>query len=179
MSERDWKVIHSSKSHKWRTPLEVFEPLNRRFRFKLDAAASKENTKCADYISEDQDGLNGLPWVEHIRNPERYDAVWLNPPYGRDVGKWMQRAYEQSQQCGLIVVCLVFASTDTTWWRDWVWRAEHVKLLTGRIRFLDHEGVEQSAAPKGSAIVVFKPNYPFSKPNIELLSMQELEKAWY
>ena len=136
---RDWQVIHSSDNHKWRTPPEVFEPLNAEFQ-------------------------GPKSWHEYIDSDAVLPSIWLNPPYGRGVDKWMKRAYEEAQK-GAIVVCLVFASTDTRWWADWVWKANEIRFMSGRVKFLDHEGNRQAAAPKGSAIVVFKPDHLRPAPN--------------
>ena len=39
------------------TPPEVFEPLDKRFNFTVDVAASAHNAKCARYVSIERDGL--------------------------------------------------------------------------------------------------------------------------
>ena len=161
---RDWQVIHSSDNHKWRTPPEVFEPLNAEFKFVLDAAADVDNAKCVKHISEAMDSLGPKSWHEYIDSDAVLPSIWLNPPYGRGVDKWMKRAYEEAQK-GAIVVCLVFASTDTRWWAAWVWKANEIRFMSGRVKFLDHEGNRQAAAPKGSAIVVFKPDHLRPAPN--------------
>ena len=43
----------------------------------------------------------------------------MNPPYGRGIGVWLQKAYESSQQ-GSTVVCLIPSRTDTKGWHDYV-----------------------------------------------------------
>ena len=51
------KVLFSSKEEKWATPQDFFDKLNDEFHFTLDAAASPDNAKCANYFTEEQDGL--------------------------------------------------------------------------------------------------------------------------
>ena len=51
------KVLFSSKEEKWATPQDFFDKLNDEFNFTLDAAASPDNAKCANYFTEEQDGL--------------------------------------------------------------------------------------------------------------------------
>ena len=160
-----WDVIHSSKNHSWRTPARIFNALNAEFSFGLDAASTRENTLCYNHITEEMDALGPTPWKNYYHG---YGSIWLNPPYGRGVGNWLKRAYEESQQ-GHTVVCLVFASTDTHWWADWVWKAEEVRLVSGRIKFLDHEGKPRAAAPKGSAVVIFSPEWR-GPPSVKLWS---------
>ena len=73
----------------------------------------------------------------------------MNPPYGREIGKWMQKAYESSLQ-GATVVCLIPARTDTAWWHDYAMKGQ-IEFLRGRLKFGGHK----NSAPFPSAIVVF------------------------
>ena len=75
----------------------------------------------------------------------------MNPPYGRGIGQWMQKAYE-SAQMGATVVCLVPARTDTAWWHDYAMRGE-ITFIRGRLKF----GNAKNSAPFPSALIVFKP----------------------
>jgi site-specific DNA-methyltransferase (adenine-specific) len=74
----------------------------------------------------------------------------MNPPYGRAIGLWMRKAYEESKR-GAVVVCLVPARTDTAWWHDYAEKGE-VRFIRGRLKFGDGKG----RAPFPSAIVVFQ-----------------------
>lgn len=135
------KSLWSSASGNWETPPELFGDLNAIFQFTLDAAASKENAKCEAYFDE---GANALArdW------PGR---VWLNPPYGREIGAWMEKAYRESKK-GSLVVCLVPVRSDAGWWHEWATRGR-VFLLKGRLQF----GGAPTNAPFPSAIVIFFP----------------------
>lgn len=77
-------------------------------------------------------------------------------PYGRTIGQWMKKAYEESQR-GALVVCLVPARTDTAWWHDYATKGQ-VTFIRGRLKFGGHV----NSAPFPSATVVFLPNsdYP-------------------
>jgi hypothetical protein len=68
----------------------------------------------------------------------------------------MERAWEQSQKHGLIVVVLTFARTDTRWWHEFVSRASMVWLLKGRVHFVQQDGTS-GPAPAPSAAIVFTP----------------------
>ena len=168
-----WAVLHSSKRHDWRTPPELFKRLDREFGFLMDAAASKDNALCEYHMSVKDDALTAH-WADHMqptlkkRRP-MVASVFCNPPYGRGVGKWVQKAYEESKESLLTVVVLVFACTDTKWWRDWAWKADEIRFISGRLKFLNHEGKEEAAAPKGSAILVFRP-YASGPPKCTLLT---------
>ena len=74
----------------------------------------------------------------------------MNPPYGREIGLWMKKAYESSL-LGAKVVCLVPARTDTAWWHDYAMKGE-IEFLRGRLKF----GDAKNSAPFPSAVVVFK-----------------------
>jgi len=155
-SSGDWDIIHSSKNLEWRTPPELFKMLNDEFVFDVDAASSPENALCDHYWTPDDDAL-AIDWSRTvIRHDGTPPHVFLNPPYGRNVGKWIDKAIEQ-QGHGCAVVMVVMASTDTKWWEKLWEAASEIRFITGRVRFLDSEGNEQSACPKGTAIVVLRP----------------------
>ena len=99
--------LYSSRSDNWATPQPLFDTLNRIFAFKLDVCADAENKKCSTYYSVREDGLQ-QDWSTH-------KTVWMNPPYGRTIGQWMEKAYKESLK-GCVVVCLVPARTDKKWW---------------------------------------------------------------
>lgn len=80
----DNKLMFSSKSDEWETPQDFFDELDREFKFTLDACALPENAKCDRYFTPEQDGLK-QKWA---------GTVWCNPPYGREIGKWVKKAYE-------------------------------------------------------------------------------------
>jgi phage N-6-adenine-methyltransferase len=91
------EVMFSSKSDEWETPQWLFDELNKEFNFQLDVCADRYNAKCNHYIGYtydanvfDDDFVNGLnvPWAK--RN-------WMNPPYGREIGEWIKKAYESSR----------------------------------------------------------------------------------
>jgi site-specific DNA-methyltransferase (adenine-specific) len=97
-------VHFSSQSDDWPTPAEYFQRLARLFNFTLDPASSADNAKCAVHFTIAEDGL-AQSW-------QTLGTVYLNPPYGRGIGDWLKKAYEESLQ-GTPVVCLVPARTDT------------------------------------------------------------------
>ena len=131
----------SSKTIYWETPIEFFASLDREFGFSCDVCATPENAKCKKFFSEEDDGLK-----------QRWDGVcWMNPPYGREIGQWMQKALRSSAE-GATVVCLVPARTDTNWWHEYASKGE-VRFIRGRLRF----GQSKNSAPFPSAVVVFRP----------------------
>lgn len=135
----------SSRETEWSTPQHLFDQLNAEFGpFDLDAAASEYNHKCLAYYDKNTDALSVEEW-----NGKR---IWLNPPYGRDLGKWVEKAEEQAHIYGKLIVLLLPARTDTRWWHKYVEDdAEEVRFIKGRLKF----GGAKSSAPFPSVIVVF------------------------
>jgi len=133
--------IHfSSKTDMWSTPKAFFEEWNDVYNFTLDVCATHENAKCDLYFTKEDDGL-AQDWGQHI--------CWMNPPYGREISKWMEKAYEASLK-GATVVCLVPSRTDTKWWHDYAMKGG-ITFIKGRLKF----GNAKNAAPFPSAVVVF------------------------
>lgn len=83
-------VHFSSNSSEWETPRPFFDQLNAEFGFTLDVCATPDNAKCAHYFTPEQDGLR----------QEWQGVCFMNPPYGREIGKWVRKAYESAQQGG-------------------------------------------------------------------------------
>lgn len=134
----------SSNTDQWATPPELFAELNAEFGFTLDSCASEWNYKVSNYFSIADNALE-QDWN---------GVVWMNPPYGREIGKWMRKAYE-SARGGATVVCLIPARTDTRWWHDYATKGE-VRFIKGRIKFHNNNGEPLNSAPFPSAIVIFR-----------------------
>lgn len=122
------KALYASRTEEWGTPIELFERINGIFGFRLDACASNTNAKCGEYFTKSDDGLS--------RDWSSYGRVWMNPPYGKQIGKWMQKAWQEAQK-GSIVVALVPARTDTKWWHNWVSGKATTIFIKGRLKYLD------------------------------------------
>ena len=138
---KHYGAMFSSATDEWETPQDLFDRYDAVYHFTLDPAATIENAKCDRFFTKEQDGLS-QPWG---------GAVWLNPPYGRQVGRWVEKAYRESMAPGTVVVCLLPARTDTRWFHDYCKRGE-IEFLRGRVCFGDGRG----RAPFPSMIVVFK-----------------------
>jgi len=135
-------VLFSSKSGEWETPQELFDILDEEFHFTLDVCASADNAKCKTFYNEKINGLD-KPYGDFV--------CWMNPPYGRGIGAWIEKAYKEAQ-AGATVVCLVPARTDTRWWWDWATKAHEIRFLKGRLKF----GGAPASAPFPSAVLVFE-----------------------
>lgn len=138
-------VHFSSKTDMWATPPDIFAKLDAEFGFTIDVCATPDNAKCRRYFTPQVDGLK-QDWR---------GVCWMNPPYGRQIKKWIQKAYISSLQ-GATIVCLIPARTDTYWWHTYVRRADEVRFIRGRLKF----GDSRNSAPFPSAIAVFRPPHP-------------------
>jgi phage N-6-adenine-methyltransferase len=141
-------VHFSTASNEWGTPRALFDQLDEEFGpFELNAAASAENTKCERHFSIQDNAL--------IKEWE--GRVWCNPPYGKEIGRFVAKARgEVRHGRASLVVLLIPARTDTNWWHDHIIAdADIVRFLRGRVAF---EGVSKVGhnAPFPSAIVVFR-----------------------
>tara|TARA_B100001094_G_C18114105_1_gene762929 strand:+ start:736 stop:1164 length:429 start_codon:yes stop_codon:yes gene_type:complete len=137
------KVHFSSKSNEWTTPQNFYIKLNDEFNFTLDPCCTKESAKCKKYYTIEDDGLS-QDWSNEI--------VFMNPPYGREISKWVKKAYQESLK-GAIVVCLIPARTDTRYWWDFIFPYAEVRFIKGRLKFTNNG--KSAPAPFPSAIVIF------------------------
>jgi phage N-6-adenine-methyltransferase len=141
--QRRKRSVHfSSESDLYTTPQETFDELNAEFGFTVDVCALPENTKCARYFTPEQDGLQ-QDW--------RGEVVWCNPPYGRTIAAWVQKAYEASK-AGATVVCLLPARLGPRWWRTYVQPYAQWYVLEKRQNFSG-----KGRAPFDSVVAIFRP----------------------
>lgn len=79
--------------------------------------------------------------------------VFCNPPYGRELPKWIKKAHDEAEK-GALVVMLIPARTDTRAFHDYIYHQAEIRFIRGRIKF----GDAKTAAPFPSMIVIFKNN---------------------
>ena len=137
------RTMFSSATTEWSTPQKFYDKLDVQFKFTLDPCADADNHKCGKFYTEADDGLS-KNW--------QGERVFCNPPYGREIKKWVKKCYEESQKPNTVVVMLIPSRTDTSWWHDYVMRAAEIIFVRGRLKF----GDAKNAAPFPSAVVVFR-----------------------
>lgn len=136
------RALLSSQTAEWATPADFFAELDREFRFELDPCATVDNAKCAQFYTKEQDGL-AQDWGGR--------RVFCNPPYGREIARWVRKCYEESRK-GALVVMLIPARTDTAYFHDYIYhKAKEVRFIRGRLHFNGH----RNAAPFPSMVVIF------------------------
>lgn len=147
-------ALFSSKNMDWCTPVDFFQQLDAEFHFDLDAAASDKNAKCTRYFTKKEDGLK-MDWGGY--------HVFCNPPYGREIAKWVQKAWAESRKYNTLVVMLIPARTDTEYWHNYIFnKAMDIRFIKGRLKFTDANGTPYQdkkgrpmGAPFPSAVVVW------------------------
>ena len=138
------QVMASSEKTDWATPQEWFDYLHLEFKFTLVPCSTHDNAKCPHHYTHAEDGL-GQSWAE--------ERVFMNPPYGRELPKWMRKAYLEARDYGALVICFVPARVDTEWWHRFAAKASEVRFPIGRVKFIGADAV----APFPVAIVIFRP----------------------
>lgn len=129
----------------WETPQDFFDEIDNEFHFTLDACADETNHKCDKYFSESDDGLK-QNWGGQ--------TVWCNPPYGKEISKWVQKCSEEAKHKNTTVVMLIPARTDTKYFHEYIYNKPNVEIrfVKGRIHFVGGNG----GAPFPSMVVVFR-----------------------
>lgn len=134
--------LMSSNTDEWATPKEFYKELNNEFHFTLDPCANDFNYKCENYYTREQNGLE--------QNWSGY-RVFCNPPYGREIGKWVEKAFNENKK-GVFVVMLLPARTDTKWFHNFIYKKHEIRFIKSRLKFNDGK----QSAPFPSMIVIMK-----------------------
>jgi site-specific DNA-methyltransferase (adenine-specific) len=123
--------LFTSARGDWKTPKAVYQTLDAEFGFDYDPCPTKP-TK--DGLLTDWGSVN-----------------FVNPPYGREIGKWIKKGYDEFEK-GKTVVFLIPSRTDTKWWHEYIMLADEIRFIKGRLKFDDQE----NPAPFPSCIAVFR-----------------------
>ena len=132
------ELMFSRKKDMWETPKDFFDSINAEFQFTTDVCAIPSNAKCKDFFTPEMDGLK-QEWT---------GVCWCNPPYGREIGKWVRKAYESN----CTVVMLLPARTDTRWFHDYIYGKAEIRFIRGRLKF----GGAATGAPFPSMVVIYR-----------------------
>ena len=137
-------LMFSSNDDSWETPPSLFNVLDMEFNFSLFPCCTKQTAKCKKFFTKEEDGLI-QDWSK--------DIVFVNPPYGREIGKWVEKSYNEAKK-GAKVVMLIPSRTDTKWFHDFIYNKAEIRFLKGRIRFLQNKK-ELNAAPFPTMLIIF------------------------
>ena len=125
------------------TPQDFFDALNAEFHFTLDPCSTDENAKCEKHYTKEQDGL-AQDW--------KGETVFCNPPYGREMPKWIRKCYEHMTSGGGTAVMLIPARTDIKAFHEYIYGKAEIRFIKGRLKF----GGSKNSAPFPSMVVVYR-----------------------
>lgn len=140
------KGLFTSDKNYWETPQDFFDELHEKYEFTLDAAATDENAKLPNYYTVEDDALK-----------QKWEGrVFVNPPYGREIKHWVEKAYKESlEPYNECVVMLIPSRTDTIYWHEYIFgKAKDIDFLKGRLKF-EIDGEPRDVAPFPSALITY------------------------
>jgi len=129
-----------SNHNNWETPKEFYNKLDKEFNFDFDPCP----------INSEFNGLN-VEWGE--RN-------FVNPPYGREIGLWVKKAYKEWLK-GKLVVMLMPVRTDTNYFHNYILGNAKLVFIKGRLKFKGYSKkqkkiVDNESASFPSMLCIFK-----------------------
>ena len=87
--------------------------------------------------------------------------VWLNPPYGKETGYWLDKLRLHGNG-----IALVFARTDTTYFQEYVFKvADAIFFIAGRLKFYHVNGEEAKSSAGAPSVLI-----AYGKNNIDCLN---------
>lgn len=136
--------MFSSNRQDWSTPQELFDKLNEEFKFTCDPCCTHETAKCSKHYTKEEDGLS-KSW--------KGERVFVNPPFGREMPEWIAKGYVEVKfgNCPLVVF-LIPARTDTSYFHKYIYGKAEIRFIKGRIKF----GGSKNSAPFPSMICILR-----------------------
>ena len=132
--------INTKNNDEWLTPPYIIKALGE---FDLDPCSPiKRPWDTAKHHFSIKD--NGLikPWRGRI---------WLNPPYGRETPKWLDKLSKHGNG-----IALIFARTDTNMFFNSIWPQAHaIYFLKNRIPFYSVKGLKLLPAMAPSCLIAY------------------------
>ena len=156
------KGMYSSKKDNWGTPKKLFNKLNEEYNFTLDPASDDINFLCKKHYTKEMDGLN-QSW--------QGEKVFLNPPYGKGMIKWVEKARNEWLLGDCTIVLLLASRTDTHWFHDYIYAVDGAKweFTERRVKFIDPDTGKEAGSPAfGSIIVTFEKGKVYRNTFIEI-----------
>ncbi len=60
----------------------------------------------------------------------------MNPPFDKNIGKWVKKAHQEAIKHGGNKVCLIPVRSNTVWWSEVIKDAE-IRFINGEVNFND------------------------------------------
>lgn len=135
----------------WYTPPVIVEALGGKEGFDLDPCTPENPSRlpactARRMITPSQDGLATDWWSQAF--------VWMNPPYGKGMDKWMDKLANHAGGG----IALVPAHMDPAWMHDFVLNHPNttaILLTRGRLKFVRPDGSMGTSSPTGSVFVAY------------------------
>lgn len=131
------------KNDEWLTPPHVTEAFKEFGEFDLDPCSPGDRRPwdtAKHHYGLPQDGLS----------EEWFGRVWLNPPYGRECVKWLDKLSEHNNG-----IALIFARTETKDFFEQVWsKASALLFIKGRLYFHYIDGSKAKANSGAPSVLV-------------------------
>lgn len=140
MTNKFDEILLSSKKEDWETPKNLFDYFNKIYNFTLDPCSTKENAKCKKFYTKNDNGLS----------KEWSGSVFVNPPYCRKTKLWVEKAFNEKENCDYIVMLLP-CRPDVSYFHDFILNKSRIIFLRGRLKF----GNSKNTAPFPSMIVIY------------------------
>lgn len=137
--------LGKNSSNEWETPFEFFNTLHTEFHFTIDVCATEENKKLHNYYSPQDNGLL----------KEWKGTCWMNPPYSKEIGRWIGKAWESAQGGATVVALIQGRSVDTIWFHKYVMHSSEIRIIRDRLHFGLNGVFSRANFP--SMVIIFKP----------------------
>lgn len=121
-------IIGKSKSIEYSTPLDIVNPLIKEFDLHTDVCASAQNHKLSHYWTKEEDAFR----------KEWKGNCWMNPPFSKNLSKWVKKACSDAEKFGGTKVCLIPVRSNTKWWAAVAPKAE-IRFINGEVNFNNEE----------------------------------------
>jgi hypothetical protein len=151
------QLPNQGMTNEWLTPPEIVKSLGD---FDLDPCAplNRPWDTAKKHYTIDDDGLN----------QEWKGRVWLNPPYGAEISKWLCKLSNHGNG-----MTLIFARTETKFFFDYVWdKANALFFFKGRLYF-HHSNGEKAKNNAGAPSVLVA----YGKNNVEILENSNIKNG--
>ena len=151
-SRNDGNVIDKDEA---RTPKRLFDKLNSRFHFDIDAFCTVDNCLCPFGFARDSEP-NKNAFTMDWRQAERFTkppVIYGNPPYSNPA-PFIEKAYNESRKHGIEAILLLPADTSTHSYHNFCMKANEIWFLEGRVKFDNPDGTPMQGSPKFGSMVV-------------------------
>jgi len=118
--------IGQSNGIEYSTPIAIVNPLINEFGLTKDVCASQTNHKLQDYWTKEDNALI-KDWIGNC---------WMNPPFSKDLNKWVRKAHNETIKHGGTKVCLIPVRSNTKWWAE-VCKDAEIRFINGEVNFND------------------------------------------